>query len=75
MRKQIALVLLAAAGIAGLYLIARNQHVAKNDAYFEGVSQYVYAFTSGAIGRDDAIRVRTESTTRGNSPLSTALIR
>ena len=58
MRKQIALVLLATAGIAGLYLIARNQHVVKNDAYFEGVSQYVYAFTSGAIGRDDAIRIR-----------------
>ena len=58
MRKQIAFVLLAAAGLSGLFLIYRNQHIVKNDAYFEGVSQYVYAYTSGAIGRDDAIRIR-----------------
>ncbi len=58
MRKQIAIALLAAAGLSGLFLILRNQHTVKNDAYFEGLSQYVYAYTSGAVGREDAIRVR-----------------
>ncbi|TNE67495.1 MAG: hypothetical protein EP344_01945, partial [Bacteroidetes bacterium] len=32
--------------------------IVKNEAYFQAVSQYVYAYTSGAIGRSDAIRVR-----------------
>jgi len=58
MRKQLAIVLLAAAGISGLFLIFHHQRIVKNDAYYEGVSQYVYAYTSGAIGRDDAVLVR-----------------
>ena len=32
--------------------------VVKSDAYYQAISRYVYAYTSGAIGRSDAIRVR-----------------
>ena len=59
MRKQLAIALLAAAGLTGLFLIIRQQQkVVKDETYFENISQYVYAFTSGTIGRNDAIRVR-----------------
>jgi alpha-2-macroglobulin len=30
----------------------------RNDAFYEGLSQYVYAYTSGSIGTTDAIRFR-----------------
>lgn len=32
--------------------------IVRNEAHFEAVSQYVYAFTSGSIGREEPIRVR-----------------
>lgn len=58
MRKQIAYALLATAAAAGLFLLVRSQKVVKNEAYYEAVSKYVYAFTSGSISRDDVVRVR-----------------
>ncbi|MBK6930535.1 MAG: hypothetical protein IPH12_06550 [Saprospirales bacterium] len=32
--------------------------VVKSEAYFQAIARYVYAYTSGAIGRSDVIRVR-----------------
>ncbi|MBK8194225.1 MAG: hypothetical protein IPK76_13800 [Lewinellaceae bacterium] len=32
--------------------------VVKTEAYYQAIARYVYAYTSGAIGRNDAIRVR-----------------
>ena len=32
--------------------------VVKSEAYYQAISRYVYAYTSGSIGRTDAIRVR-----------------
>ncbi len=32
--------------------------IAKNEAYYLAVSKYIYAYSSGSIGRTDAIRVR-----------------
>ncbi len=58
MRKQIAITLLATAAAAGLFLLLRSQKVVKNEAYYEAVSRYIYAFTSGSISRDDVVRVR-----------------
>ncbi len=58
MRKQIAYALLATAAAAGLFLLVRSQKVVKNEAYYEAVSKYIYAFTSGSISRDDVVRVR-----------------
>ena len=53
MRKQLA---------GGLFLLAllsiSCSKTPKNEAWYSAVSQYIYAYTSGAIGRDDAIRVR-----------------
>lgn len=58
MRKQIAYALLATAAAAGLFFLVRSQKIVKNEAYYEAVSQYIYAFTSGSISRDEAVRVR-----------------
>lgn len=41
-----------------LCLFSSCRKIAKNEAYYQAISRYVYAYTSGAIGRDDAIRVR-----------------
>ena len=58
MRKQLAYALLAVTGFAGLFFFIRSQKIVKNEAYYEAVSQYVYAHSGGAIGRDEAVRVR-----------------
>lgn len=58
MRKQFTYALLATAAAAGLFLLVRSQRIVKNEAYFEAVSKYIYAFTSGSISRDDVVRVR-----------------
>ncbi len=58
MRKQIAYALFAVAGLAGLFFLIRSQKIVKNEAYYEAVSQYVYAHSGGAIGRDETVRVR-----------------
>lgn len=58
MRKQVIYALLATAAAAGLFLLIRSQRVVKNEAYYEAVSKYIYAFTSGSISRDDVVRVR-----------------
>lgn len=41
-----------------LFLLSSCQKTIRNDAYYAAISKYVYAYTSGSIGRDDAIRVR-----------------
>ena len=58
MRKQITYALFAITGIAGLFFLVRAQKIVKNEAYYEAVSQYVYAHSGGAIGRDETVRVR-----------------
>lgn len=58
MRKQFAYALLAAAAAVGLFFLVRPSKIVKNEAYYESVSQYVYAFSSGAISRDEVLRVR-----------------
>jgi uncharacterized protein YfaS (alpha-2-macroglobulin family) len=58
MRKQIAYALLVAAAAAGLFFLVRPAKIVKNEAYYEAVSQYVYAFSSGAVSRDEVLRVR-----------------
>lgn len=40
------------------FLSVRSQKIVKNEAYYEAVSRYIYAFTSGSISRDDVVRVR-----------------
>lgn len=58
MRKRLLYISLFSAAAVGAFLLIRSQRTVKSEAYFEAVSKYVYAFTSGAISRDDAIRVR-----------------
>jgi hypothetical protein len=58
MRKPIAYALFAVTGIAGLFFLLHAQKIVKNEAYYEAVSQYVYAHSGGAIGRDETVRVR-----------------
>ena len=58
MRKPIAYALFAVAGLAGLFFLIRSQKIVKNEAYYEAISQYVYAHSGGAIGRDETVRVR-----------------
>jgi uncharacterized protein YfaS (alpha-2-macroglobulin family) len=59
MRKPIVYAILATAAVAtGIFFLVNNQKIVKNEAYYEAVSQYVYAFSSGSISRDDVVRVR-----------------
>lgn len=52
--------LLTAAAVLGtaatLFLLHRKP--VKNEAYWQAISQYVYAYTQGDVGRTDPIRVR-----------------
>ncbi|MEZ4939812.1 MAG: MG2 domain-containing protein [Saprospiraceae bacterium] len=54
MRKQ--MLLPAALFLAALHFSCNK--VVKNEAYFQAIARYLYAYTSGDIGRTDAIRVR-----------------
>ncbi len=58
MRKPLAYVLFAVAGLTGLFFLNRSQKIVKNEAYYEAISQYVYAHSGGAIGKDETVRVR-----------------
>jgi alpha-2-macroglobulin len=44
--------------VALMLLLSNCQNSIRNDAFYEGLSQYVYAYTSGSIDRSDAIRFR-----------------
>jgi hypothetical protein len=57
MRKRLLYLALGATVIGGL-LYLHSQRIVRNEAYFEAVSKFVYAFTSGAINRDEPIRIR-----------------
>ena len=57
MRKLRLLLALCALPLV-LLLLDSCQKLAKNEAYYAAISKYIYAYTSGAIGRSDAIRVR-----------------
>ena len=58
MRKQIAYALFAGAAVIGLFFLINSQKIVKNEAYYEAVSQYVYAYSGGAVGSTDPLRVR-----------------
>ncbi|MCC7465675.1 MAG: hypothetical protein IT261_05370, partial [Saprospiraceae bacterium] len=59
MQKPMVYALLATAAVAtGIFLLVNNQKIVKNEAYYDAVGQYVYAFSSGAISRDEVVRVR-----------------
>ncbi|MFN4255579.1 MAG: alpha-2-macroglobulin family protein [Saprospiraceae bacterium] len=57
MRKHLALATLALFSLS-VFTFSNCKKVLKNEAYFAAVSQYIYAYTSGAIGRADVVRVR-----------------
>jgi hypothetical protein len=65
MRKSLLYAALAVVAVTGVLLYIRSQRIIRNEAYFEAVSKYVYAFTSGSINRDEAIRVRFVSAAVG----------
>ena len=44
--------------IAMPFFLDSCSRIAKNEAYYLAVSKYIYAYSSGSIGRTDAIRVR-----------------
>lgn len=56
MRKH--LTFFALSLLFSLILFNACSKINKDEAYYLAVSKYVYAYTSGAIGRGDAIRVR-----------------
>lgn len=59
MQKPMVYALLATAAVAtGIFLLVNNQKVVKNESYYEAISQYVYAFSSGTISREEVVRVR-----------------
>ncbi len=58
MRKQITYAIIAVAAISGIFLLAQSQKIVKNEAYFEAVSKYVYAYSGGAVGSNEPLRVR-----------------
>lgn len=63
-----------AGGLLLLALLALScRKTPKNDEWYSTVSQYVYAYTSGAIGRDDAIRVRFVNPAVGNDKIGQAV--
>lgn len=65
MRKQRLLLALCSLTLAVFFLDSCRKLV-KNEAYYLAISKYVYAYTSGAIGRSDAIRVRFINPTVGS---------
>ncbi|MFZ4474646.1 MAG: MG2 domain-containing protein [Saprospiraceae bacterium] len=73
--KQNRLLLLSLMGAfaVGAFFLVRNQRIVKNEAYFEAVSKYIYAFSSGAIGREDAIRVRFVNAAVGKDQVGQAV--
>jgi alpha-2-macroglobulin len=78
MRKQIAYTLLAAVAAAGIYIGIRSQRIVRNEAYFNTLSQYIYAYTDGVIGRNDAIRVRFAQPVAGaqaGQPVETGVLK
>ena len=68
MRKRSSILLLCSLPVLFL-LLDSCRKVAKNEAYYHAISRYVYAYTSGAIGRSDAIRVRFINPTVGNDQI------
>jgi hypothetical protein len=58
MRKQIAYALAAGTALVGLFFLVNSQKIVKNEAYFEAVSKYVYAYSGGAVSSTDPLRVR-----------------
>lgn len=58
MRKQLIYALVAAAALAGVYALIQNRKIVKNEAYYEAVSHYVYAFSGGSVSSTEPLRVR-----------------
>ena len=58
MRKQISYILIAGLALTGLFFLVKSQKIVKNEAYFEAISKYIYAYSGGTIGNDELLRVR-----------------
>ena len=58
MRKRLTFALLSLAAAAGLFWAWNARQIVKDEAYYQAVSQYVYAFSGGTIGRTEPIRIR-----------------
>lgn len=58
MRKPWLYLALGALLLSGAVYFIRSEKPVKNEAYYAALSQYLYAYTAGAIGPDDVIRVR-----------------
>jgi uncharacterized protein YfaS (alpha-2-macroglobulin family) len=58
MRKKLLYALFASTAIVGLFFLVKSQKIVKNEAYFEAVSKYVYAYSGGAVSSSDPLRVR-----------------
>ena len=53
MRKRLTFALLSLAAAAGLFWAWNARQIVKDEAYYQAVSQYVYAFSGGTIGRTE----------------------
>jgi len=58
MRKQITYAIIACTTAVGIFLLVQSQKIVKNEAYFEAISKYVYAYSGGAVSSSEPLRVR-----------------
>jgi alpha-2-macroglobulin len=56
MRKQILPITIVL--LCGIFLFISCKKIIKNETWYADAAKYVYAYTSGAIGRNDDIRIR-----------------
>lgn len=64
--------------LAPVFLFLQCKKTVKNEAYYQAISKYIYAYTSGAIDPKDAIRVRFVDALVGteqiNKPVSEGIL-
>jgi uncharacterized protein YfaS (alpha-2-macroglobulin family) len=58
MRKRLVFALVVSAAVAGLFFWFNSQKIVKNEAYFEAIAPYIYAYSGGAVGSTDPLRIR-----------------
>ncbi|MCC7245023.1 MAG: hypothetical protein IT269_05065 [Saprospiraceae bacterium] len=58
MRKQLFLALTACATLAGLVWYFNFSKTEKNEAWFQAVGKYVYAYTGGQVSSQEPVRIR-----------------
>jgi alpha-2-macroglobulin len=58
MRKPILYALFALAATSATFLYFFTNNIKKDNAYYEAIGRYVYAYTGGAVSSDSPLRVR-----------------